>query len=447
MARREELEEALLEPSEDLSFEYKTWLDLNTNHGKATLAKAVIAMANTEGGYVVIGYDEEENTLRSIPKPDQIREFTQDLVNAAVQRYVSPPLHVRMEVIENTRTAVRHPVVVVPSTAITPVMAMRDCEGVLHQARVYVRQPGPRSEEPRTVDEWRILLDRCVQRSRSTMLDAIRSIVEGRVEERDPPPALQDSLAAFVTSSREQHEALLDAAELPDVAVARMPRGRYEIGFAFDGGDSVPSLANLRQKIEQAHRIKLTGWPSFLTMTRQEMAPYVSGQGIEAWIGRPSVDRYFDEDPAHCDFWRITSEGLLYTTTGFDEDGIPDQVEPGMAIDLTLPVWRIGEAVLFARRLASEYEGVEGIATRVRWSGLEGRTLRTINGNRAPMSYDRTSRTPEAESSLMMTLAQIDDNLPEILHTLLAPFYEVFDFYELPRVIVEQELGRLMRQN
>lgn len=446
LTRRDELEAALLDPTEDLSFEYKAWLDLGSNHGKATLAKAVIAMANADGGYVVIGYNEEGDTLQSVPQPEAIRDITQDLVNAAIQRFAAPALHVRMETIENTCTGVYHPVVVVPSTATTPVMAVRDCQGVLRQARVYVRQPGPRSEEPRTVEEWRVLLDRCVQRSRSSMLDAIRAIVEGRVEEGAPALDLRERLTTFVTASRGRHEALLDETDLPGDAVARMPFGRYEIGFALQGPQPAPNLTQLRQRIDEAHRVKLTGWPTFLVATRQEMAPYAADGGVEAWIGRPGADRILGEDAAHSDFWRIIPEGMLYTTTGYDEDDVRDRAEPGTSFDLVLPIWRVGEALLFVRRLAATYEGVEMIAAWVRWSGLEGRALRVMSGNRVPMSYDRISRTSEVESTLTITPEQIDDNLPEVLQALAAPVYEAFDFYELPRQIVEQELEQLMRR-
>lgn len=446
LVRRDELEAALRNPNEDLSFEYKGWLDLGSNHGKATLAKAVIAMANADGGYVVIGYQEIGDTLQSVPRPDDLREITQDLVNAAIQRFASPALHVRMEVIENASTGVHHPVVVVPSTATTPVMAIRDCEGVLRQARVYVRQPGPRSEEPRTVEEWRILLDRCVQRSRASMLDAIRAIVEGRIEGGEAAPDLKARLATFVTASRARHEALLETSGLPVNAASRTPLGKYEIGFAFHGAQQAPSLSSLRRRIDNAHQVKLTGWPTFLVMTRQEMAPYSADGGVEAWIGRPGLERHLGEDAAHSDFWRIVPEGMLYTATGYDEDGSHERAEPGTAFDLVLPIWRIGEALLFARRLAATYEGVEEIAAWVRWSGLEGRALRAMSGRRMPMSFDRISHTQDVESTLVIKLEQIDDNLPEVLRALVAPVYEAFDFYELPPQIVEQELERLTRR-
>ena len=444
MARRDELEAALRDPNESLTFEYKRWLDLGSNHGKATLAKAVIAMANAEGGFVVIGYEEEGDTLRSVPRPDGIPEITQDLANGAVQRYADPAIHVRVDWVKNGETGVRHPVVIVPADTGTPAMAKRDCEGVLNQARIYVRKPGPRSEEPRTVEEWRDLLDRYVRRGRSNMLDAIRAIVEGRVDGAEAPPELQDRLAAFMAASAQRHEAVLDGAGLPADAPARMPLGRYEIGFAFDGAAPAPSLAELRSRIEGAHRVKLTGWPAFLAMTRPEFTPYPSGGSIEAWLGRPVEERYL-EDAAHADFWRIAPEGLLYMASGYDEDSAPDRAEPGTAFDLTLPVWRVGEAVLFARRLAAAFDGVERIAAQVRWSGLEGRALRTITGTRAPMSYDRVSRTDEVTSQIVTTPEQIDDVLPEVLRSLLAPAYELFEFYDLPVRTVEEELAKLRR--
>ena len=444
MTRRDDLEAALRDPNESLTFEYKRWLDLGSNHGKATLAKAVIAKANAEGGFVVIGYEEEGGTLRSVPCPDGIPEITQDLANGAVQRYADPAIHVRVEWVETGETGVRHPVVIVPVDTATPAMAKRGCDGVLIQARVYVRKPGPRSEEPGSTEEWRDLLDRYVRRGRSNMLDAIRAIVEGRAEEAEAQPDLQDRLAAFMAASAERHEAVLGGAGLPPDVPARMPFGRYEIGFAFDGAAPAPSLAELRSRIDEAHRIKLTGWPAFLAMTRPEFTPYPSEGSIEAWLGRPVEERYL-EDAAHADFWRIAPDGLLYTVSGYDEDSAPDRAEPGTVFDLTLPVWRVGEAILFARRLAATFEGVERIAVQVRWSGLDGRALRTITGTRAPMSYDRLSRTDGVTSEIVTTPEQIDDVLPEVLRSLLAPAYELFEFYDLPIRIVEEELVNLRR--
>ena len=90
MASNEELRPFVTQPREDLSVEYKDWLDLSNNEHKATLAKAAIALANHGGGYIVIGFAERGETLESGPKPSETTAITQDLVNQAINRYAEP---------------------------------------------------------------------------------------------------------------------------------------------------------------------------------------------------------------------------------------------------------------------------------------------------------------------------------------------------------------------
>ena len=51
-----ELQPLISEPREDLSVEYKSWLDLTRKEHKATLAKVAIALTNHGGGFIVIGF-------------------------------------------------------------------------------------------------------------------------------------------------------------------------------------------------------------------------------------------------------------------------------------------------------------------------------------------------------------------------------------------------------
>lgn len=70
MRTANELEALLSEPREDLSVEYKAWLDLSTSEGKATIAKAAIALANHGGGFIVLGFTENQNTFASQARPE-----------------------------------------------------------------------------------------------------------------------------------------------------------------------------------------------------------------------------------------------------------------------------------------------------------------------------------------------------------------------------------------
>ncbi len=320
-------------------------------------------------------------------------------------------------------------------------MSKRDCENVIAQNRCYIRKPGPRSEEPQSREEWRALLNRCVRAQREDMLDAIRAIVTGRVEVAAAGPNAEERFAAFVDGARQRWEQLV--ADLPPDAPARFPHGYYEMAFALDGAEPTASLGELQERLGVARRIKLTGWSTFLQMNSTGLAPYPHGEFVEAWVGRPVRPESMQARPAHCDFWRASPAGQLYTVRGYAEDGL-DRFTPGTVFDLSMPVWRIGEGLLFAARLAETFEGVDRISIRCRFTGLEGRELTSVDGRRHVWE-GRISHTPEVTLRGAATPQQIRDNLAEVLLPLLTPLYERFDFFQLPAVLVGQESQRLQQ--
>jgi hypothetical protein len=436
----EELQPLLGEPREDLAAEYKTWLDLSANEYKAILAKAAIALANHGGGYIVLGFEDQGHQLVSIARPAGVPSVSQDAVNAAIHRFATPEFHCELYNVPHPASQAIHPVIVVPGNMTEPVMSKRDSVGVISQNRCYIRKPGPRSEEPQTAEEWRALLRRCVLAGREDMLEAIRSIVLGRVETAPLPPNTQDQLHTFCEAARARWSEL--AEELPDNSPGRFARGYYELCFSLVGAQPAPNLVELQTRLETARRIRLTGWPVFLNMNTPEWAPYPHEDFVEAWVGRPTARERNFQDAAHADFWRASRDGKLYTIRGYNEDGLPDRIPPGTAIDITLPVWRVSEGILFAARFAETFEDVEAIAVECRFTGLNNRYLTSLNHDRAVFD-DRVSRTQELTLTGQASLVQLRDNLTEFVHQLLIPLYERFDFLALPFELVDTELGRL----
>lgn len=441
MPTEAELLPLITEPREDIGVEYKDWLDPTSNHGKATIARAAIALANHGGGYIVLGFAEEGDTLTSHLRPDALPALTQDQANAAVRRYADPEFHVEFYRVIHPGTGVEHPVISIPGGHTEPVMSKRDCENVIAQNRCYIRKPGPRSEEPQSREEWRALLSRCVRAQREDMLDAIRAIVTGRVEVAAAGPNAEDRFAAFIDIARQRWEQLI--ADLPPASPSRFPHGYYEMAFALEGAEPAASLAQLQDRLAEARRIKLTGWSTFLQMGTPGWAPYPYEDSIEAWVGRPVRPDAAERDPSLCDFWRASPNGLLYTIRGYLEDGLENR-HPGTGMDLTLPVWRIGEGLLFAARLAETFDGVDRIAIRCRFTGLEGRELISIDRSRHVWD-DRVSHTADITLHGAATPQQVRDNLAEVLLPLLTPLYERFNFFQLPAVLVGQESQRLQQ--
>lgn len=52
------LRELVTFPREDLNIELKRWLSPNDDADRANIAKALLALANSGGGYLLIGFDE-----------------------------------------------------------------------------------------------------------------------------------------------------------------------------------------------------------------------------------------------------------------------------------------------------------------------------------------------------------------------------------------------------
>src|SRR5438105_1305088 len=77
---------------------------------------------------------------------------------------------------------------------------------------------------------------------------------------------------------------------------------------------------------------------------------------------------------------------------------------------------------------------------RARWSGLAGRRLASIGGTRH-LFGEYICRQNEYAAETSVDVGRIEDNLPEIVGSLIAPLYERFSFFQLPPTLVAEELA------
>ena len=448
MALTTELLALLDEPNETLTAEYKSWLDLGETRDRAVLAKAAIALANSGGGIIVLGmrHQEGKGPLESVPRPTEADPYTQDDVNQAINRFADPEFHCELSFAMHPITKVEHAFVRIPGNLTVPVMSRRDCEGAIAARRCYIRKPGPRSEEPLDAKEWRILLDRCVRAGRDEMMNAIRLALHGGAGQR-AQPAAGEALAAFTRTARLRWANLVE--DLPANDPARFPHGHYTLGFEILSNKGLPSLSEVRRAMQQASAVKHTGWGPFALAQRTEFEPRIVDGAIEAWFGLP-VERLLGRDPAHVDYWRADVTGKLVLLRGYEEDGqvglTPGRpgLTPGTVFDITLPVWRVGEAILYVGRLAECFGDNDDLPFLVhcRYSGLRGRTLVHLEGRRMILDTYRCA-DDEVTLTRQITRAQARDNLVEVLHRLLSPLYERFSFFELSERLVAEEVTRM----
>ena len=431
-------------PTESMTVEYKGWLDLSDNSHKAILAKAAIALANEGGGVIVLGTREDNaqgGKLGSYPRPTSISRYSVDDINAAIARFAEPKFHCEVSFVEHPKTQVEHTIVIVPGGITVPVMSCRGSDGEIQARRCYVRKPGPKIEEPYTAEEWRRVIERCVQARREDMLDAIRAIVQGHTDMTQILPDAQDKLQKFVTSSRVRWKSLID--ELPADNLARMPNGYYETAFSILGINQL-TLTELRRHLENASRTTLTGWPPFLYLNRDPFKPQPVESAIETWLGNPDDEQRFFRGPDACDYWRAHPEGHFFLLRGYTEDSTDKVKSAGTVMDVTLPIWRMGEILLFASRLAKSLGDDPEIMIVSEFTGLHKRRLVRLDGYSFDLGHRCIDDTVHIEAQA--TAQVIEDNLAEVLLPFLRPLYERFSFYELDPRLVTRELERLRKR-
>lgn len=221
----ERLSDLLVEPREDLDFEVKNWLDLqDSNEDKATFAKAVLALANHGGGFVVLGLLETDvGIIEAEGRPAIFNGYSQDLINGIVHNYCDPPFHCAVHLVANPEGAL-FPIVIVPGGHRIPVRARRAGPhgNIVQNNAIYIRKPGPRSETPQSAQDWDGLLARCLRNRRDEMFDQIRDLITGavpQVEQAAEPARLDD----WIRTGFERWQALIQ--QLPEEVGPRFPHG------------------------------------------------------------------------------------------------------------------------------------------------------------------------------------------------------------------------------
>lgn len=276
--------------------------------------------------------------------------------------------------------------------------------------------------------------------SLSKAFDILR--VVGLIEE----PSEEGTQEAFVQECLERWRTL--TANLPKDAPARFPHGWYRIDYALDGALKNIELHNLENILQQAE-VRHTGWPLFLSLTRHELSPTEVDGTIECWLkpadsegGRPL------DDAAHSDFWRVAPTGRAFIMRGYQEDS-QDTFPPRTIFDTTLPIWRMGEALLHARNLArllsTEPEKVS-VHFRTLYSGLSGRVLRSWAYPLADLMVEGGgARSDEAMLETKVSVPEIEHDLPKVLHPLVASLFERFGVTGLSVDRVASEVERMIR--
>jgi transcriptional regulator with XRE-family HTH domain len=263
--------------------------------------------------------------------------------------------------------------------------------------------------------------------------------VVGLVEE----PAKDGAQNTFVKDAFARWQEL--TSKLRENSPGRFPHGWYRIDYVLEGDLREVELPKLQHVLAQTE-LRLTGWPVFWVPTREDLAPREVDGVIECWLkpgdeGPPRADF----DAAHCDFWRASPAGRMFLIRGYQEDS-QETSPPATLFDSGLPIWRLGEALLHAARLAQLLRREESSTITVRfralYTGLLGRVLRAwANPLLNLLIEGAAARSDEAALETVVTTSAVEEDLAGVVFPLIVSLYERFGVtrLSLDRVRVEVE--------
>ena len=433
----------LANPTETLKIECKSWLDLNDNRHKAVVAKAAIALANSDGGTIVFGISEDNSAgekLTCEPMPPGLSRYTSDALGSAINKYADPDIDFNLEFENHPDTGEEYAFAEIAGGTQQPIFAKKGYDGVIKKRACYIRKPGPKSEEPNNL-EWRDLLNRCVRANSDRLLDSIRTIIDGRPMDTTPTKSEEDKLREFMAASKVRWQERLRGLEDDDVAHLHL--GYWAAGFSILNGNPCSTLNELKSKIDVARQGSLGGYDPFGYGSRPGRIPTAAADAIEVWLGNPEGNSF--RTTYDCSFWRATLAGNFYYLEGHDEDNGAPNITPGRYFDISTSIKRYGEMLSFAARMGKLLGEDAEILICSEVTGAEGRLLwsRRIWWLKRDGFVSNESSIPLKPKRVQPQ--QIEDNLVEILHEFLHPLYEQFKFYDLERQLVAVEIDRLKK--
>ncbi len=168
--------------SEELDYKAaQNWQKL-TKAGKARFARHCMAMANTKGGYIVVGVGEDKSgkpCLYTGVSPMQSRSFDPTDVGNVINRYSDPPVDFDIE--RPTVDGKRYVIFVIRRFSQLPHVCCHSCESELQQGVFYIRTADASSRPAFKASEVHGIVQRALRNQRELLGRMLRGILyEGK---------------------------------------------------------------------------------------------------------------------------------------------------------------------------------------------------------------------------------------------------------------------------
>jgi hypothetical protein len=456
------IQDLINRPGESLSVEIKRWIDPDATEGIAKIVRAVLALRNHGGGYLVIGFDNDTLLPDQANVPHDVRgKFHKDKIQGLISRFASDPFETGLEFPE--REGQVYPVIAVPPGVKTPVAARSDLKAgetkLISAGDVYVRSLRA-NNTPSTSkagwQDWPNLVETCFDNREADIGRFMRRHLGGLTPEilvefgsamtkaAQPKEPTEELLRRLLQESEGRYKTVVSERkiELPE-------HGAWEVALILNG--TVPAHAANREFLNllDSSNPDYTGWPVWLDsrgFTDQSSRPYVVNGVWEALI--VSLETGWSN---HIDFMRLDPRGRFYLRRALQDDtsGSNKAPKPLVALDFGLVAIRTAEAIAvgiaFGKAMGCDPDKTI-LSFAFRWKRLKGRQLTSWANPERYISPTRSAYQDEVVSFIDVPLEAPLSALSGYVGQAIQPVFEVFDGFTLGKEVTEDMTRRLVER-
>nr|WP_250813060.1 hypothetical protein [Neorhizobium tomejilense] len=475
------VEQLVKNPSEGLNVEIKRWIDPATDEGVAKIAIACLALRNRNGGFLIIGFDDETRQPDLANRPaDPAATFHPDIIQGIVSKYAFTPFEVVVKF--GLRDGVSYPVIAVDAGVTVPVAAKRELvaankKRLIQQHGIYFRtlnSSGVPSSSLATANDWRDIVEICFENREADIGRFLRrhlgplasnlfpdieipeasgvtgekatspSSILARLVVPDPKELLRKRVRAVLEDGERRKQSAFTTETKRPLAEKYVGLGAWSVAVAIDPPlESDDSDQEFFRTLSTANP-QYTGWPVWLDANGfdKKDRPYKKDKGWETAL-------LSDENwsGSHADFYRVHAHGEFYLWRVLQDD-LTDKVKPKTVFDPGLMIYRVAEtiavALAFARALGANPNGA--IACMFRWENMEGRELKSWAD---PLRY--FSPWGETHDNLIEGYTVVPNDTPA---NSIAPYVKeatislcsAFNGFEYPLQAIEQSVEKLINR-
>ena len=359
------LEEILLQGYESKDIDYKGPFKWDEGDKKACceIVKDILAMANTLGGYIVIGVEETGKGFNFIGLTnEQADSFETSRINRFLQNYTDPPINTLLKKI--THEGKTFAVIEIPRFSDTPHICQKDFPSTLTSPALYVRTDTNESAPLRSSSDFRAIVENAVRNRSDQILTSMRAILTGS--------ATQTSLSDSEKFEEQLQEALNRLESLKSSLVKGYSGYREAFFHPSQFDEKHFSIDELRFAVKRAE-VNFSGWPFLYWNENRSKESYIIQDGLETFI---------IHGPDRLDFWRLQQSGFFYHRVLMREEGYAQSQNLPPSLDFGDMARYVAEAIYCLTRVFEDQvpEDAE-ITLRIRVLGTEGRVLTTFDSN------------------------------------------------------------------